>query len=262
MSKWARKGHHMFGLVPIWQLRCRKSTCRCGTKHILKATNMWETTLDAESWVFVAGRRNGLCTLPTVSQTCGLYSTFKNDGRHGRLKRIWKNASRVAGAVQETSPSDMLGGQGAVPERGCILENQIFRFAKIIWHDRFSTSWPGLTCSGQAEFFNQMEWNYRETHWYGAVSSALHFPLLRKSVRTALCIWRCQVQTLKKSRRISSFWSCQHFTFWGSLVELPRCGPVSFHFFEGSRWKHGTIVSFQTDGWMDGWVGGRGSRKK
>ena len=115
----------------FWQLRCRKSTCRCGTKHILKATNMWETTLDAESWVFVAGRRNGLCTLPTVSQTCGLYSTFKNDDKHGRFKRIWKNASRLAGAIQEISPSDMLGGQGAVPERGCILENQIFRFASL-----------------------------------------------------------------------------------------------------------------------------------
>ena len=31
----------------------------------------------------------------------------------GRLKRIGKDTSRAAGAVQETSPSDMLGGQGA-----------------------------------------------------------------------------------------------------------------------------------------------------
>jgi len=31
----------------------------------------------------------------------------------GHLKRIWKDAFRVAGAVQETSSSEMLVGQGA-----------------------------------------------------------------------------------------------------------------------------------------------------
>ena len=31
----------------------------------------------------------------------------------GRLNRIWTDAFRVAGAVQETCASEMLGGQGA-----------------------------------------------------------------------------------------------------------------------------------------------------
>ena len=31
----------------------------------------------------------------------------------GHLKKIWKDAYRVAGAVQETCSSEMLGGQGA-----------------------------------------------------------------------------------------------------------------------------------------------------
>ena len=31
----------------------------------------------------------------------------------GHLKRIWKDAFRVAGAVQETCSSEMLGGPGA-----------------------------------------------------------------------------------------------------------------------------------------------------
>jgi len=31
----------------------------------------------------------------------------------GHLKRIWKDALRVAGAVQKTCSSEMLGGQGA-----------------------------------------------------------------------------------------------------------------------------------------------------
>ena len=36
----------------------------------------------------------------------------------GRLKKICKDACRVAGAVQETSPSKLLGGQGAVLLKG------------------------------------------------------------------------------------------------------------------------------------------------
>ena len=59
----------------------------------------------------------------------------------GRLKRIWKDAFRVAGAVQETCSSEMLGGQGA-------------------------------------DF--QMEWKNRKTHWYEGVSSALNFPFLKE----------------------------------------------------------------------------------
>ena len=36
----------------------------------------------------------------------------------GHVKRIWKDAFRVAGAVQETCSSEMLGGQGADFLRG------------------------------------------------------------------------------------------------------------------------------------------------
>ena len=36
----------------------------------------------------------------------------------GHLKRIWKDAFRVAGAIQETCSSEMLGGQGADFLRG------------------------------------------------------------------------------------------------------------------------------------------------
>ena len=39
--------------------------------------------------------------------------TPKNDGRRGTLKRICKDTRRVAAAVQEAYPSDMLGGPGA-----------------------------------------------------------------------------------------------------------------------------------------------------
>jgi hypothetical protein len=38
----------------------------------------------------------------------------------GHLKRIWKDEFRVAGAVQDTCSSDMLGGPGADFLRGVL----------------------------------------------------------------------------------------------------------------------------------------------
>ena len=40
-------------------------------------------------------------------------SISKNDGRRGTFEEDWKDAFHVAGAVQETCSSEMLGGQGA-----------------------------------------------------------------------------------------------------------------------------------------------------
>ena len=61
----------------------------------------------------------------------------------GHLNRICKDAFSMAGAVQETCSSEMLGGPEAdfLRERECILEHQIFRFAKMMLRDRCSTSY-------------------------------------------------------------------------------------------------------------------------
>ena len=96
------------------------------------------------------------------------------------------------------------------PEKGCILEHQIFRF------------WPGITFSWQAQYFRQVEWKNRKTHWYEAVSAAVNFPFLKEVSQNCFVFevvkftnWRslaellrfgcCQVQKKKKSRRIASF---------------------------------------------------------
>jgi len=51
----------------------------------------------------------------------------------------------------------------------------------------------------------QLNWKKRKTHWYEAVSSALNFPFL-KEVSQNCFVFDCQIQKLKKSRRIASFW--------------------------------------------------------
>ena len=60
----------------------------------------------------------------------------------GHMQRIWQDAFRVAGAMQETCSSELLGGQGAdFLREGCILEHQILRFTEMILRDRCSTSY-------------------------------------------------------------------------------------------------------------------------
>ena len=62
-------------------------------------------------WSVVSrGRRKGLCTLSKLSKTWGFCSISKKEAGVGHLKRICKDAISVAGAVQETCSSELLGG--------------------------------------------------------------------------------------------------------------------------------------------------------
>ena len=67
----------------------------------------------------------GCCTLPRGSAPCqlagkreGFVAFPKTMAGVGHLKRIYKDAFSVVGAVQETSSSELLGGEGADFLRG------------------------------------------------------------------------------------------------------------------------------------------------
>ena len=140
------------------------------------------------------GRRRGLCTLAKVSKTWGFCGISKNAGRRGgHWKKILKDAFRLAGAVQKTYSSEMLGGQGAwFPEKGCILEHQIFRFAEMILRDRCGTSYDLASIfRGRRRYFTQVEWKDRKTHWYESVSSALNFPFLKEASQNSSFLMAC-----------------------------------------------------------------------
>ena len=70
------------------------------------------TLLDVQASLSVAGAMDS-----APCQKCAKHDGFVAVSRMvagmGRLKRICKDALCVAGAVQETSASEMLGGQGA-----------------------------------------------------------------------------------------------------------------------------------------------------
>ena len=138
---WSQNGQNTTCSEHFWKLRCWKSARRCGTKHISKpkctkhtnvgallevemmkkCRSLWHESyfkvkmpkthnmpgplLDVQGRFFVAGAR--------YSSRVGFVGVSETMAGVGHLKRICKDAFRMAGAVQETSPSDMLGGQGA-----------------------------------------------------------------------------------------------------------------------------------------------------
>ena len=88
------------------------------------------------------GRRKGLCTWSKVSKTSGFCSISRNDGRRGAFEEdLQRCISRGGRSTQDMFIRDVRRSGRSFPERGCILEHQILRFAKMILRDRCSTSY-------------------------------------------------------------------------------------------------------------------------
>jgi len=139
---------------------------------------------------------------------------------------------------------DVRGSGRWLPERGCILEHQIFSFGKMILRDRCSTSYDlASLCRGRRSTLDR--WSGKIGKRIGTRPSALHstFHFWRKSRRIVSFLmlstskieevlqncfgfdvvkvknwgslaelfrfWCCQVQKLRISRRIASFSNLQ-----------------------------------------------------
>ena len=99
----------------FWKLRCRKSARRCGAKHI------WKSKVE---------KTEGFGALFDVQMSRG---TFEED-----LQRCIFHGSR---STRDMFIRAVRRSGRWFPERGCILEHQICRFAKMILRDRCSTSY-------------------------------------------------------------------------------------------------------------------------
>ena len=184
---------------------------------MLKTTHA-RTTLEGSD-AFLRGRRKGFCTC----QREGLVAFPKTTAGLGHLKRIWTDACRVAGAIQDMFIRDVRRSGRWFPERGCILEQQIVMFAKVgrrsTWH-----GWSGkiakrigTVCGSQlfegglAELlrfwfcqFGHLRTPRRIASFFDVVNFKNWCSLVK-----FLCFWCCQIQTLRKSRRIAPFSSLQ-----------------------------------------------------
>ena len=209
----------------FWKLTCRESARRCGAKHISKSkvlkTDGFGSLLDVQMWFCLASARKGFCTLSTVSKTWGFCSMSKNDGRRGTFQGDLQRRciSRGRRSTRDMFIRDTRRSGRWFPERGCILEHQIFRFAKVILRDRCSTSYdPASLFRGSRNTLNR--WNGKIAKRNGTSLSALHstFHFWRKSRRIAsflmlprevsknCCVFFCcRFQQFRKSRRLASF---------------------------------------------------------
>ena len=262
-----------------WKLRCRKSARRCGANHISKSkctrhtnvgpllevemskkcTPLWrEAHFEVKMYnipharitfggsdVVSRGRRTGLCTLSKMSKTWGFCRISKNHGRRGTFEEdLQRCIFCVRRSTKDMFMRDVRRSGRWFPERGCILEHQICRFAKMILRDRCSTSYD-LASIFRGRRSTLDRWSGKIAKRIGTRLSALHltFHFWRKSRRIALflmlssskieelsqncfvldvvkfknckCLvelfrfWCCQRRKIRKSRRIASFSSLQ-----------------------------------------------------
>ena len=91
------------------------------------------------------------------------------------------------------------------PEKGCILEHQIFSFGKMILRDRCSTSYDlASLCRGRRSTLDR---------WSGKIGKRIgrgrqlctQLSIFEGSLRELFRFWCCQLRKMRKSRRIVSF---------------------------------------------------------
>ena len=108
----------------------------------VKSAKNWRVrSTFGRSDVLSRGRRKGLCTLAKVSKTWGFCSISKNAGRHGTFEEdLQRCISRGRRSTKDMFIRDVRRSGRWFPERCCILEHQIFRFAaahRMTWHQFF-----------------------------------------------------------------------------------------------------------------------------
>ena len=177
----------------FWKLRCRKSVCFCGAKTHFQV-KMCKThhvrTIFGGSDVVLRGRRKRLCSLSKVSKTWGFSRISKNHGRRGTSEdNLQRCIFRGRRSTKDMCMREVGRSGRWFPERGCVLEYQKCRFAKMILRDRCSTSYD------LASIFR----GRRSTldRWTGKIA---------KRIRTRLSALHSTFHFWRKSRRILRFW--------------------------------------------------------
>ena len=220
----------------FWKLRCRKSARRCGAKHISKSkctkqtrlgpllevemskkcTPLWrEAHFEVKSAkncgvqsafgrsdVVLRGRCKGLWTLSKVSKTWGFSSISKSDGTRGTFDEDLQTCIfRGRQSTRDMFNRDVRKSGRWFPERGCILEHQIFRFAELILRDRCSTSYD-LASLFRGKRSTLDRWSGKIAKRIVKRLSALH--IFEGCLAELFRFWCCQLRKLR-SRRIVSF---------------------------------------------------------
>ena len=258
-----------------WKLRCRKSSCGCDAKHVFEVKMLkapGDRTTFGRSDVEKVPRRCGAkhiskskCTKHTrfgplldVQRSfrvagagdcapCQKWAKREGFGAFpktmagvGRLQRICNDAFSVAGAVQETCSSEMLGGPGANFLRTvafCSIRSSVLGKWFRVTGAALRMTWPHFFVAGAALYTDGVE-NSQNALARGR-QLCTQLSIFEGSLAELLRFWCCQLRKMRKCCRIASFltlsssnfedvWqSCfvfdvVNFKHWGSLAELLR----------------------------------------
>ena len=241
----------------FWKSRCRKSVRRCGAKRVSKSkctkhtrpgplleveiskkcTPLWrEAHFEVKmhkaphvcatfggSDVLSRGRRKGLRTLSKVSKTWGFCRISKNDGRRGTFEEdLQRCIFRGRRSTRDIFIRAVRKSGRWFPERGCILEHQIFRFAEMILRDRCSTLYD-LASLFRGKRSSLDRWTGKIAKRIGTRPSALHstFHFWRKSRRILSFLMLSTSKNEEVSQNCFVF-DVVKLKYWGSLAELLR----------------------------------------
>ena len=170
-----------------------KSACRCGaTRSTFPSQNakkhrMLGPLSKVQMWFCMAGARDSAPCQKWAKRE-GFVAFSKTMAGIGHLKKICKDACRVAGAVQETCSSEMLGGQGADFLRGVafwsIRSSGLLRWF-CVTGAALRMTWHHFFVAGAALYTDGVEKSQKAC--IGTMPSALHstFYFCRKSRRIA-----------------------------------------------------------------------------
>ena len=133
-------------LGPLLEVEMSKKCTQLWREEHFQVKNVKNTTCLDHFWTFrcrFAWQAQGIAHLLKSEQNVRVFVAFpKAMAGVGHLKRICKDAFRVAGAIQKTCSSEMLGGQGADFLRGVAFWScRYCRFAEMILRHRCSTSY-------------------------------------------------------------------------------------------------------------------------
>ena len=199
----SQKCKKLTGSDHFWKLRCRKSGCRCGEKHISKSkgtkhtrsgpllevemskkcTPLWHEarsevkllktqharTTFGRSDIVSRGRRKGLCTLSKVSQTWGFCSISKNDGRRGTLEEDLQRCTfRGRRSTRDMFIRDVRRSGHWFPGLHFGASDLQVCWDDFAWQVQHF-GWPGSTFSWQAQY-----WGRKIAKRIGTRPSTLH----------------------------------------------------------------------------------------
>ena len=220
------KTHHTRTTLGSWHVEKAHAVVARSTfpSQNVKKDRMVGPLLKLQMWFCVAGA--GILHVAKSEKNVRVFVAFlKAMAGVGHLKRIWKDAFRVAGAVQETCSSGILGGLGADFLRRVafwsIRSSGLLRWfcvtcaaLRMTWHHFFVAG---------ATFLHR--WSGKIAKHIGTRPSALHptfhYHYWRKSRRIASFLM-LPTSKIKEVSQTCFVFDVIKFKSWGGLAELLR----------------------------------------